>query len=79
MLRLQSLPLQLQVIFTTHLLLIHLLAWVLAQPITKEQFEAGFAQYDAWKAQQDSDKAAVKQALLDKLGITAEEATLLLS
>jgi len=50
-----------------------------ATPITKEQFNAGFAQYDAWKVQQDAAKAATKQALLDKLGITAEEATLLLS
>jgi len=48
-------------------------------PITKEQFEAGFAQYDAFKAEQDVAKAAAKQALLDKLGITAEEAKLLLS
>jgi hypothetical protein len=49
-----------------------------AKPITKEQFEAGFAEYDAWKAEQDATKAAAKQALLDKLGITAEEAQLLL-
>ena len=47
-------------------------------PITKEQFEAGFAQYDVLKAQQDAAKATAKQALLDKLGITAEEAQLLL-
>jgi hypothetical protein len=47
-------------------------------PITKAQFEAGFAQYDALKAQQDADKATAKQALLDKLGITEEEAALLL-
>ena len=49
------------------------------EPITKAQFEAGFAQYDAWKAQQDATKAADKAALLARLGITAEEATLLLS
>ena len=49
------------------------------EPITKEQFEAGFAQYDAWKAQQDAAAAAAKQALLDRLGITADEARLLLS
>jgi hypothetical protein len=48
-----------------------------ATPITKEQFEAGFAQYDVLKAQQDSDKATAKAALLDRLGITAEEAQLL--
>ena len=48
-------------------------------PITKEQFEAGFAQYDAWKAEQDAAKASDKAALLAKLGITADEARLLLS
>jgi hypothetical protein len=47
--------------------------------ITKAQFEAGFAQYDAWKAEQDSKAAADKAALLAKLGITADEARLLLS
>ena len=46
---------------------------------TKAQFEAGFAQYDAWKAEQDSKAAADKAALLAKLGITADEAKLLLS
>jgi hypothetical protein len=49
-----------------------------ATPITKEQFEAGFAQYDTWKAEQDAAKATAKQALLERLGITAEEAQLLL-
>ena len=48
------------------------------EPFTKEEFKAGFAQYDAWKTQQDAEKTATKQALLDRLGITAEEAQLLL-
>jgi hypothetical protein len=52
--------------------------FVSCEPITKAQFEAGFAAYDAWKAAQDADKAAAKTALLDRLGITAEEAALLL-
>lgn len=43
------------------------------EPITKKQFEDGFAQYDAWKAQKDSEKAASKQAILDRIGLTAEE------
>ena len=47
--------------------------------LTKAQFDAGFAQYDAWKAQQDANAAADKAALLAKLGITADEARLLLS
>jgi hypothetical protein len=48
------------------------------EPITKAQFTAGFAQWDAWKADQDAKKAAEKAALLDKLGITEDEARLLL-
>ena len=50
-----------------------------ATPITKAEFEAGFAQYDAWKAEQKTKAAADKAALLAKLGITADEAKLLLS
>jgi hypothetical protein len=49
------------------------------EPITKAEFEVGFAQYDAWKAEQDSKAVADKAALLAKLGITADEARLLLS
>jgi hypothetical protein len=36
-------------------------------PITKAQFEAGFAQYDAWKAEQDAAKVAAKEAAEAKL------------
>ena len=50
-----------------------------ADPITKEEFEAGFAICDAYKADQDQIAAATKSALLDRLGITADEAALLLS
>jgi hypothetical protein len=49
------------------------------EPITKAQFDAGFAQYDAWKAEQDAKAVADKATLLAKLGITADEAKLLLS
>lgn len=48
------------------------------EPITKAQFEAGFAQYDAWKAEQEATKATAKAALLTRLGLTQEEAALLL-
>jgi len=45
-------------------------------PVTKAQFEAGFAKYDAWKAEQDAkavaDKAAA-QAKLAALGLTADD------
>ena len=47
-----------------------------AKPITKAQFEAGFDQYDAWKAEQDAKAAADKaaaQAKLAALGLTADD------
>lgn len=46
------------------------------EPITKAQFTAGFAKYDAWKAEQDTkaeaDKASA-QAKLAALGLTADD------
>jgi hypothetical protein len=45
-------------------------------PITKAKFEAGFAQYDAWKAQQDEAQASAKataQSKLEALGLTVED------
>jgi hypothetical protein len=54
--------------------------WVDDRPrCTQTQFEAGFAQYDAWKSEKDAAKAAQKAALLDRLGITEDEAKLLLA
>jgi hypothetical protein len=50
------------------------------EPITKAEFEAGFAQYDAFKAEQDAAKAAAKetaQAKLAALGLTVEDLTAL--
>jgi hypothetical protein len=49
------------------------------EPITKAEFDAGFAIVEAWKADQLAAKAAEKTALLAKLGITDDEAKLLLS
>jgi hypothetical protein len=56
------------------------------EPISQETFEKGFEAHSKWKKQQDTiqkqaeaDKATAKAALLTKLGITAEEAVLLLS
>jgi hypothetical protein len=49
-------------------------------PITKAEFEAGFAQYDAWKAEQDAAQVAAKeaaQAKLAALGLTVEDLTAL--
>jgi hypothetical protein len=48
-------------------------------PITKKQFTDGFAKFEDQKAKQDAAKAKAKAELLDRLGITAEEAQLLLS
>ena len=43
------------------------------KPITKKQFTDGFAKYDAWKTEQDAAKAQAKTALLDRIGLTADE------
>ena len=46
------------------------------EPITKAQFTAGFAQYDAYKAEQDAKASADKataQAKLAALGLTADD------
>jgi hypothetical protein len=48
------------------------------EPITKAEYEAGFARYDTWKAEQDATKATQRQAILDRLGLTEDEARLLL-
>jgi hypothetical protein len=50
-----------------------------AKQITKKEFDDGFQAYDAWKAEQEVLKAETKTALLARLGITADEAALLLS
>ena len=47
-------------------------------PITKEQFKNGFAAFDAWKAQQNAQKALARQAILARLGLTEEEAQLII-
>jgi hypothetical protein len=47
-----------------------------ATPITKAQFEAGFAQYDAWEAEQEAKAQADKlaaQTKLAALGLTADD------
>lgn len=50
--------------------------FVECEPITKEQYAAGFAQYDAWKAEQDAEQAAAKlaaEAKLEALGLTPND------
>jgi hypothetical protein len=46
------------------------------EPITKAQFEAGFAQYDALKAQKEAEALAAKESAhtkLTALGLTADD------
>ena len=50
--------------------------FVECEPITKAEYEAGFAQYDAWKVEQDAAKAAAKaaaEAKLAALGLDAND------
>lgn len=46
--------------------------------ITKAEFEAGFAIYDAWKAEQEAVAKAQKQAILNRLGLTEDELRIVL-
>ena len=56
------------------------IVWESGKPeITKSEFIAGFDLVDNWKAEKAAANAAAKAALLDRLGITADEAKLLLS
>lgn len=50
-----------------------------SEPITKGQFEQGLKDYPKWKLAQDKVAADKKATLLEKLGITQDEANLLLS
>lgn len=49
------------------------------EPFTKKEYEDAFAKYDAWKKTDDAKKAQSKANLLERLGITEDEAKLLLS
>jgi hypothetical protein len=54
--------------------------WTDGKPlISKEEFEAGWIAYQAAQIAEAEAKAAQKAALLDRLGITEEEAKLLLA
>ena len=46
------------------------------EPITKAEFEAGFAKVDAWKAEKETARLAIRQAAeakLAALGLTSED------
>ena len=47
-------------------------------PLTKKEFDDTFAIIDKLLADQDEAKATARQVILDRLGLTAEEAQLLL-
>ena len=55
------------------------ISFIEAEPITKAEFTAAFAKVDAYKAGKKAKAEADKAALLERLGITADEAALLLS
>lgn len=55
------------------------ITWVDGQAkCTKAEFTAGFKTADAFFEAQEQQKIATRQAILDRLGITAEEALILL-
>tara|TARA_R110000868_G_scaffold569_1_gene4183 strand:- start:8 stop:262 length:255 start_codon:yes stop_codon:yes gene_type:complete len=50
--------------------------FVSAIPFSKEEYEAGFAECDAWKAEQEAAAAAAKKSAeskLEALGLTPED------
>lgn len=49
------------------------------EPLTKKEFEDGFKVADAWLAEKQRIQNEKRQEILDRLGINAEEAKLLLS
>lgn len=55
--------------------------WLECEPLTKKQYEAGFAKYEAWKEQKETDKAKAKadaEAKLEALGIKVDDLRALL-
>lgn len=55
------------------------ITFLTCDPISKKEFLDGFKTFEALKAQKELDNANNKAIILDRLGITAEEAQLLLS
>ncbi len=48
------------------------------ESFTKKEWQDGLIKFDAWKAEQDAAKETQRQAILDRLGLTADEAKLIL-
>jgi hypothetical protein len=53
--------------------------FIACDPISEKEFLDGFAAADKWLKDQEKKQIADKAALLAKLGITADEAALLLA
>lgn len=56
--------------------------WLECDPVSRADFDAGFAQYDAWKAEQEEAKKAAKtaaEAKLLALGLTLDDIKALFS
>jgi hypothetical protein len=56
--------------------------WLECAPVSRADFDAGFAQYDVWKAEQEEAKRAAKaaaEAKLAALGLTPDDIKALLS
>jgi hypothetical protein len=52
------------------------ITFVDCEPFSKEEYEAAFSAFDAWKAEQDAQAAADKAsatAKLEALGLTADD------
>ena len=50
--------------------------WIDCEPVTKAEFDAGFAKYDAFIAKQEADAIAAKKAAeakLAALGLTSDD------
>lgn len=49
------------------------------EPFTKKEFQDAFSKYDVLIAKQEAEKEAAKNAILAKIGLTAEEVSTLLA
>jgi hypothetical protein len=43
------------------------------EPVTKKEFDDAAKKYDAWKSKKAADELAKRQAILDRIGLTADE------
>jgi hypothetical protein len=55
------------------------IVWFDENKVTRQQFEDGFENYDVFITNKLQNQKETKQSILDRLGITEDEARLLLS